>query len=501
MLRNWRTWTLLGLLIGPLLVYAGLGAIWLGQHRGPLGFRGELLTYATLAWVMAGVAASLLASRWTRRRESVLPPIDWEAPATFTPRDRRAWEIVQEHAGAHDEGSGEALTRLDTYLDTGRRLAWSLAQHYRPDAGDPIEHLPVLEIVTAIELAIEDLNRLSREIPGADLVTAGHWKQATRAAGYVQRASDLYTLLLPVFQPLTGLARLGTQSLVTRPAWRQMQQNLIQWFYQAYVNRLGMHLIELYSGRLAIGPDRYRAWRRTLQREGAGAVEAEPIRVVVLGPPESGKSTLVGALRAALEEPIAGSGGGRSVTEGALRDALRRARIEEPDSREGRRRSRGPLGIGADLLLLVVDARGEPGVARQILDAWKEGASAQAEEGDPLAPVVLVLTHIDLLAPGVPWIPPYDWEHGKHLVEEMVRVLVGRMKGEFPEVDAVVVTGGVGAAAQGTRESLIPALGTLLPRAQRSALLRGWREHGERSRAGRLLGQVARKAADLWGGR
>ncbi len=32
-----------------------------------------------------------------------------------------------------------------------------------------------------------------------------------------------------------------------------MQQNVLRWFYQAYVNRLGVHLIELLSGRLAIG--------------------------------------------------------------------------------------------------------------------------------------------------------------------------------------------------------------------------------------------------------
>ena len=40
---------------------------------------------------------------------------------------------------------------------------------------------------------------------------------------------------------------------MARPAWRNMQQNLLRWFYRAYVNRLGTHLIELYSGRLSIG--------------------------------------------------------------------------------------------------------------------------------------------------------------------------------------------------------------------------------------------------------
>ena len=38
-----------------------------------------------------------------------------------------------------------------------------------------------------------------------------------------------------------------------RPAWKSMQENLLRWFYHAYENRLGMHLIELFSGRLVIG--------------------------------------------------------------------------------------------------------------------------------------------------------------------------------------------------------------------------------------------------------
>ena len=53
---------------------------------------------------------------------------------------------------------------------------------------------------------------------------------------------------------------------MVQPAWKNMQQNLLRWFFRAYVNRLGTHLIELYSGRLAIGADQY----RRLTRQGPG---------------------------------------------------------------------------------------------------------------------------------------------------------------------------------------------------------------------------------------
>ena len=52
-----------------------------------------------------------------------------------------------------------------------------------------------------------------------------------------------------------------------------MQQNMLRWFYQAYVNRLGTHLIELLSGRLAIGADHY---RRLTRRVACPAAAPEP---------------------------------------------------------------------------------------------------------------------------------------------------------------------------------------------------------------------------------
>src|SRR5690349_20023307 len=94
------------------------------------------------------------------------------------------------------------------------------------------------------------------------MVTPAHWKRAVQAAGYFQKANEIYGYLLPIFQPLGGLVRLGTQKLMVQPAWRNMQQNVLRWFYRAFVNRLGTHLIELYSHRLAIGPDHYRKLTR-----------------------------------------------------------------------------------------------------------------------------------------------------------------------------------------------------------------------------------------------
>ena len=64
-LRQWRSWVLVALLVGPVLVYVGLGMLWLWE-RGWI-----VCTIAAVLWVIAGVAFSILAARWTKTSRSL----------------------------------------------------------------------------------------------------------------------------------------------------------------------------------------------------------------------------------------------------------------------------------------------------------------------------------------------------------------------------------------------------------------------------------------------
>ena len=137
-----------------------------------------------------------------------------------------------------------------------------------------------------------------RQVPGGDLISLSHWRRAQQVADYVSKANDIYAYISPILNPLSGLARLGTRELVVKPAWRDMQQNLLRWFFQAYVNRLGVHLIELMSGRLAIGADQYRRLtRRATGTMAAGSPREEPVVAAVVGSLGSGKTRLIEVLK------------------------------------------------------------------------------------------------------------------------------------------------------------------------------------------------------------
>ncbi len=205
-----------------------------------------------------------------------------------------------------------ALSSFDTYIETGRRLAGRLAAHYHPLSADPIERVPVIELLTALELAAEDLSQLCRQVPGGDLVTAADWKRAVVAANYIQKASDVYSYLLPLFNPVTGVSRLASQHLMVKPAWKNMQQNLLRWFHRAFVNRLGTHLVELYSGRLVIGASGYRKLTRKLHKHVGPVDPAEAdLTIALVGRKGSGKSALLDAIKDARSTPEVATGNPR----------------------------------------------------------------------------------------------------------------------------------------------------------------------------------------------
>jgi predicted GTPase len=503
-LRNWRAWILLVLLVGPFLVYIGLGALWLLE-------RGWLLV-GGLIWVAVGILFAVLASRWTKATTPLLPPLDWDAPHTFTAFDRQAWALVEAEADQGEAIALESLSDVDIYIETARRLARQLAAHYHPLASDPIGQVPVVEFLTAIELATEDLNGLCHQVPGGDLLTSSHWKQAVQVAGYLQKANDIYSYLLPMFSPVSGLVRLGTQQWMVKPAWKNMQQNLLRWFYRAFVNRLGMHLIELYSGRLAIGTAQYRRLtRRSAKKaETAGDVLA-PLVVMVAGARGVGKSRLIEALAQArtgdltlIKARLVAAGLDDTFLE-RLRGAqlvdlpgyTTRASGESARDRATRREA-VEKAVEADLLILVIDGRRDSQAADvAFAQAWNHWFVEHPRLEIP--PALAVVTMVDQPEFGADWAPPYHWTTGQRSREAAVRARLTAIRAALPPtINEVVAVGLSETTPFGLIEFVLPALASLFPRAERTALIRQLHSVSTRSKAGRLISQVGRQGRSLW---
>lgn len=492
MIRSPKFWVLVVLLVGPIAAYVFFGALWLAQKRW--------LLYGFTVWTIAGLLFSYLSVRWTKgkARNAVLPPIDWESPRTFVAFDKQAWSLVEAESNAGDDLPMTKLTEIDTYLDVGKRMGLRLAAHYHPLSTEPIDHVPLIQLLTALELAAEDLGKLCREVPGGDMVTPAFWKKAVQAAGFFQKANQVYGYLLPLFSPATGLARLGTQKLMAEPAWKNMQQNLLRWFYRAYVNRLGVHLIELYSGRLAIGADQY---RKLTRKKGAKTTGHEPpprLTIGVLGATGSGRSTLITAIAKAIRENLS-SVRGRLEADGfdeSLADFLSTAewveipgymvRPGEETSRDlASRKTALKAALEADLVLLTIDGRREdlsPEV--KLVAAWDEFFAKNPTREAP--PLVAVLTRADALGTTA------EFDKVAAAKEHAVRK-------EFPTSVIEVLAVGLGSNPPlGIGNRLLVSLAPLLDRAERVAMIRHIQHVSGRSKARRLLGQFGQQGKRLF---
>jgi hypothetical protein len=409
---------------------------------------------------------------------------------------------VEAEAELGDGLSMDALSEIDTYVNTGKRLSLRLAAHYHPLSNDAIEHVPVVHILTALELAAEDLSNLCREIPGGDMVTPAHWKKAVQAAGFFSKANEVYGYLLPLFQPATGIVRLGTQKFVSQPAWKNMQQNMLRWFYRAYVNRLGIHLIELYSGRLAIGAE---AYRKLTRKKGAHAVDEAvfpTLDIAVVGARGSGRSALIAALDKARAEDL-NAVRGRLEADGldeALADLLTTAEwVKAPDytihpgAETARDRStrRDVLdrAVRSDLVLMTIDARRDDlSPDLKFLEEWNAYFAKNTNLEAP--PVVVVLTEADRLTD-----PPV----AGHEADLLVRARVDAVRKLMPASVVEVVAVGLGTnPPSGVADRLLVSLAPLLERAEKVAVIRHMQDYTARSKARRVLGQVGRQGMRLF---
>ena len=421
---------------------------------------------------------------------------------------------MEEEADLGESISLDVLTGMDVYIEVGRRLATKLAEHYHPTSEDPIQLLPVVDLLTALELASEDLNQLCKQVPGGDMITPGHWKKAVRVANYIQRANDIYSYLLPIFSPMTGLARLGSQHLMVKPAWKNMQQNLLRWFFRAYVNRLGAHLIELYSGRLAIGARQYRKLtRRGTLAEAQEAGEKPRLRIGVAGAQGSGKSRLIAKIRAARPEELARVRE-RLEADGidpATIEALKTAEwIEIPaytTSSEGEtsrdrssRREAIELAASCDYLILVSNASQDSlATDAAFAQGWENWFKEHSVTEIP--PAIDILSGVDAPEFGGEWRPPYSWEKGETLREVAIRTRLNAIRGQLPPTFTAIVPACLANSdTSAGAEPLLATLASNIPKAERVSLIRHLNTIAGRSKVARLLRQVGTQGRSVWQG-
>lgn len=449
-------------------------------------------------WPITGSIAlgSMLAVYWYRKH-GLIRPLPFAPPPHAADRDREAWKLVETHAAAVGQWKPEQLTAPLFYLETAQKLSTELARFYQPHTSDPVGAVTLQEILAVIELAAHDLAELlDQYVPAGHLITIDQWRKARRATDWYQSASQLYWLAAAIWSPLeTGAKYAASQAGVSRP-WQLIQQNLLGWFYSAYLNRLGHYLIELYSGRLRVGATRYRELAGSGSAPRSAAIGQ--VTVALLGQVKAGKSSVINALLGAQRATTNAVPETAGITryELAVEDEpTRLVLLDTPGyghegPREDHLRETLDAARRAHLILLVLHAR----TAARQADAAALRAVEQWFHEHPelkMPPVVVAVTHIDLLTPMMEWSPPYDWQEPRRPKEVQIAEAVAAAHETLgPRVNYAAPVCTAEGKVYGVDEWLLPALLSQLDEARGVELVRCLRAEADQGKVRKVFQQL-----------
>jgi predicted GTPase len=420
------------LLLLPLLLVFALGLHWLWQA-------------GTRWYWLAGFAASMLAGYalqavLARRQRGLL-----EAAATTANPD---WPAAADEAWRRVEALADGVEPQDWPLDDATRLVAlgraaleTVARAYHPQAERPLLELTVPHTLLIIERASRDLRAdIAGQVPFSHRLTIGDVLRMRRWKASAERLFDVYRAGRLVVNPLEALIGEAKKHLLGR-SFGLARIELHRWLLRSFVRKVGYYAIDLYSGRLPLD-DATPSDTRTAasQADAAAAARAadaprEPLRIVVLGCANAGKSSLVNALfgRLAVATDVLADTT-RAVTPRALvRDGLTEALIFDTPGCDTARFDRDALlatAREADLILWVSAVhRPARDTERRCLDALRAEWSARQARRPP--PLLVVASHIDQLRPAAEWQPPYDLATPRGAKAATIRAAVAALAAEL----------------------------------------------------------------------
>jgi predicted GTPase len=402
--RRWPEALLIAAVTLPWLALLALGTLWLWQNGH------------VWAWAIVAAALALLAwplTRLVRRRHNA----EMRAALGDRAEPSRAWNTGEREAWSAvlviaDATAPLSFVDADLLLAKAREVVDAVAGRLHPETQAPWAQFSLPDVLLLTERVSQNLRREAlRMIPGIRFIKLGHvlWvKQMVDRYGPIWTVGyNLWRIVRGIWNPTSAAAREISGVFDTKLA-TVFSDRVRARLTQEFVLEIGRAAIDLYSGRLALSEEELRLARER-DRAAAAAEPIAPVRIVLVGQVNAGKSSLVNALAQEIRCAVGPLPTTARAAEYQLELEGRPAvsLVDMPGLGGGSQQELRAQAERADLVLWVASATQPARSAdRQALDDFRAWASAQLARRAPR--VVLALTHIDELRPANEWAPPYD---------------------------------------------------------------------------------------------
>lgn len=393
----------------PIIALLPLGLLWLQQAQ------------ALFVWLIAMALCSAVGyglQRWLLQRDRALLTESATSPdPNWPPAAEKVWEAVEKLAN-HTQPEDWPLSDGGRLWVLGRTALETVARRYHPAVEQPTLELTVPHTLLIIERAACDLRAaVTQHIPLSHRLSIGDLIRAYRWKTLAERLLSVYRAGRWVINPADALlsemwGRLRGQ------AFDEAGIEMRRWLLREYVRKVGFYAIALYSGQLTLTDAQPtseplpKSKKDLKQADADQENRGEPLRIVVLGRANSGKSSLINALfsRLTATTDVLPDTTTTLTPYRLERDGLDAALIFDTpgyDTPALNEKALRKVVSDADLLLWVCPAhRADRGLDRQRLDAVRAWQAAQPHRPPP--PLLVAVSHIDQLRPLRQWQPPYD---------------------------------------------------------------------------------------------
>ena len=397
------------LMLLPVVALLGFGFFWLWQSGN--------LQYWLIALVICGGLGYGL-QYWLVRQQRQLLNAPVTAPnPQWPPNADAVWQRVEALAETCNPQDWP-LEEGTWMLALGQKTLETVAHSYHPDVEKPLLELTIPHTLLIIERASRDLRRdFAEKIPFSTRLTIGDFFRIQRWKAKAEKVIDIYRAGSILINPLNALLGEAWRHLRER-SFDQAKDELHRWLLRAYVCKVGYYAIDLYSGRLTLTDEASiesttpESKTDLEQAQEAAATATEPLRILVLGRTNAGKSSLVNALFGNLATAAGQSPDTAQAFKPFVltREGFTQALVfDSPgcDSAGFDPAQMLAAARNADLILWVSAAnRPDRQRERECLDQLRSAQAAWTDRSSP--PLLVAASFIDRLRPVNEWRPPYD---------------------------------------------------------------------------------------------